>query len=115
MSEPDPATSIFAALQDWAKQALPAPPSGHGGPECQWCPLCQLASVLRGEHPEITERMAEAGAAISTAVRLLIDSATPGAAGDAAHPPSKDRPRPRPRAERGVPDDETPHNDPAKG
>lgn len=99
MSAPDPAGSLLAALQEWARQALPAPPSGHGGPECQWCPLCQLASVLRGEHPELTERLAEAGAAVSTAVRALIESA------NAAMPtsePSADAPQPRPRVQRIV-------------
>ena len=50
--EPSPlvgeAVRIFGAVQDWARQTFPAPPDGHGGPECQWCPLCQFAAVLRG-------------------------------------------------------------------
>ena len=41
---------------------------GHGGPECQWCPLCQFMAVLRGERPELTERVAEAGTALASAV-----------------------------------------------
>ncbi len=101
------ADSLLAALQPWAErarqawQALPAPPSGHGGPECQWCPLCQLIGVVRGEHPDIAERLAEAGAAVSNALRLLIDAA-PGAS-----PPDGPQPRPRPRVQRIVLDDET--------
>ena len=102
---PDPQT-VLAALQQWARTALPAPPSGHPGPECQWCPLCQVASVLRGEHPELTDRLAEAGAAVSNAVRLLVDAAGGPAPGPSAGP--TDRPQPRPRVQRIVLDDETP-------
>ena len=115
MSELD---SLLAAAQQWARKALPAPPSGHPGPECQWCPLCQVASVLRGEHPELTDRLAEAGTAVSTAVRVLLDQAaarTPGRPSpspDLGSPgpdttPSA-RPQPRPRVQRIVLDDDTP-------
>jgi hypothetical protein len=78
---------------------MPAPPSGHPGPECQWCPLCQLASVLRGEHPELTERFAEAGTAVAGAVRALLDSAARH--GPAGNPePGSHRPSPAPHVER---------------
>jgi hypothetical protein len=72
----DEARKLISTVQQWAQRALPAPPSGHGGPECQWCPLCQVASVLRGDHPELTERMVEAGTTVATALRSLIESAT---------------------------------------
>ena len=71
----------MGAVQDWARRTLPAPPSGHPGPECQWCPLCQFASVLRGEHPELAERVAEAGTALVDALRALAETA-------AAHAPT---------------------------
>lgn len=67
---------LLAAVQEWAQRTMPAPPSGHPGPECQWCPLCQFASILRGEHPEIAERVAEAGAALTAAVKSLSEAAT---------------------------------------
>ncbi len=69
------ARKLLGAVQEWAQRALPAPPSGHAGPECQWCPVCQLASVMRGEHPEITERVAEAGTAVFSALRALAEAA----------------------------------------
>lgn len=100
------AQRLLAAIQDWAQRTMPAPPSGHPGPECQWCPLCQLASVLRGEHPELTERFAEAGTAVAGAVRALLDSA-------ASHVPpqrpegSAPRPSPGPHVERIHLDDDT--------
>jgi hypothetical protein len=94
----DELAHLLSVVQDWAQRNLPAPPSGSPGPECQWCPLCQLASVLRGEHPELTERMDEAGAAVTAAVRAVLDSANrhmpqPGSS------PARKRPSPAPRVE----------------
>lgn len=102
---------LLLAVQDWARRAFPAPPSGHGGPECQWCPLCQLASALRGEHPELTDRVGEAVAAITQAVRALAESAgraAPDASGPRPEPGSAEgpsRPRPRPRVQHIALDD----------
>ena len=113
----DQTRELLAVVQDWTRRNFPAPPSGHGGPECQWCPLCQLAAALRGEHPEITERIAEAGAAVANAVRALSESTPPrpgaaptgrgtpadttdGAPRAPRSAPSGDRPAPRPRVQR---------------
>ncbi len=101
----DETRRLLDALQDWARRVLPEPPSGHAGPECQWCPLCQVASVLRGEHPELTERMTEAGTAIAQAVRAVAESAAahaPGAGDTARAGAAGTRPRPRPRPGRRV-------------
>jgi DNA-binding HxlR family transcriptional regulator len=91
------AQRLLTAIQEWAQRTMPAPPSGHPGPECQWCPLCQLASVLRGEHPELAERIAEAGTALTGALRAMLDAA-------AKHVPApadqaRDRPSPGPHVE----------------
>lgn len=102
------AQRLVVAIQEWAQRALPAPPSGHPGPECQWCPLCQLASVLRGEHPELTERFAEAATAVAGALQAVVDSAArhvPPQRPDAA----PQRPSPAPHVERIRLDDEPDH------
>ena len=70
----DDARRLLTAVQEWAQRAMPEPPSGHPGPECQWCPLCQFASILRGEHPEVAERVAEAGTALARALRVFVDA-----------------------------------------
>jgi hypothetical protein len=93
----DDAQRLLAAVQEWAQRALPAPPSGHPGPECQWCPLCQLASVLRGEHPEIAERLAEAGTAVTGAVRALLETTVKHVPQPGGGPGASDAPAPRPR------------------
>ncbi len=72
----DEAVKLIGAVQEWARQNFPAGPDGHMGAECQWCPLCQFMSVVRGERPEVTARVAEAGTAVATAVRALMDAAT---------------------------------------
>jgi hypothetical protein len=91
------AQRLFSTIQEWTQRTMPAPPSGHPGPECQWCPLCQLASVLRGEHPELAERLAEAGTAVTGVLRAMLDAAGKHVAATADQP--QDRPSPAPRVE----------------
>ncbi|MEO9139359.1 MAG: hypothetical protein ABI345_09870 [Jatrophihabitans sp.] len=109
------ARKLFSVVQEWAQRNLPEPPSGHGGPECQWCPLCQFASILRGERPEVTDRMAEAGTALAQALHAFLETAThrAGAAKDGVSnngaprgPRSSTRPRPAPRVQHITLDDE---------
>jgi hypothetical protein len=45
-----------------------------GAPECTWCPLCQLIALLRGDRPEASEKLLEAGQAVVTALRTLVDA-----------------------------------------
>jgi hypothetical protein len=97
----DETRKLMSAVQEWARRTFPEPPSGHGGPECQWCPLCQFASIVRGERPEVTEKMAEAGSALAKAARALLESAvarTPGT-GEAHGAESRGMPRPTPRVQ----------------
>jgi hypothetical protein len=86
---------LVAAVQEWARKALPESSIGHGGPECQWCPICQFVNVVRGESPEVGERVAEAGAAVAAAVRALADAAVTRAQREPG-----ERPRPGPRLQR---------------
>jgi hypothetical protein len=71
---------LFEALHEWSRTTFAAGgPLGPeriatGAPECAWCPICQLIGVLRGERPELTDKISEAGSALVTAVRALLDS-----------------------------------------
>lgn len=93
------ATKLINAVQDWARRASADAPIATGAPECQWCPVCQLIGVLRGDRPELAER---AGAAARAAVTALIaafsaphdhgsppasEARAPGPDGPAARPP----------------------------
>jgi hypothetical protein len=77
---------LLAAGQDWARRNL-GPEIGRFGAasECQWCPVCQLMAALRGERPELTAQVAEAGAALLTALRGLLEAA----GNSAPEPPSR--------------------------
>jgi len=95
----DEARRLLSAVQDWAQRTMPEPTSGHPA-ECQWCPLCQFASILRGEHPEVTERLAEAGTALAGAFRSFLDAATKhDTAPNGQDGPPRPRPRPEPRVQ----------------
>jgi hypothetical protein len=52
-------------------------------------------AVVRGERPELTERVAEAGAVVLGALRTLAESTGP------ARPRPRPRPHPHPRVEDG--------------
>ena len=100
---------LLTAVQDWARRfpEVGAELDAHGGSgrEClPWCPICQFAHVLRGEHPEVTERLTEAANAIASAMKALADVALTRAQPDGRHDA---RPRPAPRVEHIHLDDPT--------
>lgn len=82
----DELARLVTAVQDWTRENLPAAPKG--ATTCEWCPLCQFVAVLRGDLPELTERMAGAGAALSSVLHALVDATT-------GHSPTADQPGPR--------------------
>ena len=87
-------SSVQDWAQDWAHRGSGAADERHTGSDCQWCPLCQFAAVLRGEHPEVTDRVAEAGTALAGALRALVEAAS-GATGGAQHRQPGPPPAPR--------------------
>ncbi|SOD74376.1 hypothetical protein SAMN05892883_3560 [Jatrophihabitans sp. GAS493] len=73
----DEASKLFAAMQDWAAHNLgDASHIATGAPECTWCPICQVISVLRGDRPEVSEKIATAATAAVEALRALLEAAT---------------------------------------
>jgi hypothetical protein len=85
---PEEVVRLIGAAQDWwhrtvgdpatARIANGAPATARiatGAPECCWCPLCQLIATLRGERPELLERLSETQTALTAALRALADAA----------------------------------------
>jgi hypothetical protein len=97
---------MLDAVQEWAKRVPEGTGEAHARPgEClPWCPICQFAHLLRGEHPEVTERLTDAATAIASAMKALADTALTRAQADAADKP---RPQPAPRVQRITLDDPT--------
>jgi hypothetical protein len=89
------ALRLVSSVQDWAQGWAArnvADGDQHTGADCQWCPLCQFVAILRGERPEVADRVAEAGTAIAGALRTLIEGGSTATGSATAHRP----PRPRP-------------------
>lgn len=42
--------------------------------DCRWCPLCQVAAVVRGERPEVTDALADVLTAAAAALRNLSEA-----------------------------------------
>jgi hypothetical protein len=79
--------------------AKPAEQPSAGGsdhrPDCSWCPLCQVAAVVRGERPEVTAALADVLTATATALRTFAESgqpAEPGTRGTTDDRPQADPP-----------------------
>ena len=86
------AMRLAGAMQDWirrtAAQSRSAEQTRHGAAaaadsgdvphssDCTWCPVCQFAAVVRGERPDVTERLAEAGTVFLSAMRGVIEAAS---------------------------------------
>jgi hypothetical protein len=90
------AVRLLGVLQEWTRQTFPpaAPSHDHAVAVCDWCPVCQFMAVLRGERPEVTERVAEAGVAVASALRAVLDSAAssrPGGQPEEPQPPRVQR------------------------
>lgn len=86
------AAKLITAVQEWTRRVTVQAPIATGAPECQWCPVCQLISMLRGERPDLAEK---AGDATRTVVNALV------AAFASPHPhPAHDEPVPPESAER---------------
>jgi hypothetical protein len=80
----------MTAAPDWLDQARrlmdafvqgQATPAAQGtathGADCAWCPLCQVAAVVRGERPEVTAALADVLTATATALRTFAESVEP--------------------------------------
>lgn len=71
-----------------------APAEGEHSSDCRWCPVCQVAAVVRGERPEVTAALADVLTATAAALRTFAADAGGDAqvADDDAEPEDGDRP-----------------------
>jgi hypothetical protein len=76
----DQAQRLIEALRRSDPAAADAPTDEAHSSDCRWCPICQMAAVVRGERPEVTAALADVLTAAATALRTV------AAAGDADVP-----------------------------
>ncbi|HET6293592.1 MAG TPA: hypothetical protein VFG33_09460 [Kribbella sp.] len=77
---------------------------GHGGAECQWCPVCQLIAKVRNASPETVEQLSTAAAGVLGSVRSLLEAAAEAARQARADAESRSAAQ-RPSPEDAVPED----------
>jgi hypothetical protein len=76
-AEDEPAAGTHTAEQEPAAEE-----HEHGigrGPECQWCPVCQLINKVRNTSPETIEQLSTAAAHVLGSVRSLLEAAAEAA------------------------------------
>jgi hypothetical protein len=89
------AAKLFAALNRGGDRQETA----HAGPDCQWCPVCQVIFRVRQASPEAVEHLTTAAAGVLGAVRSFLEAAaaaaeksgTTNTEDDTAEPPTVDR------------------------
>ncbi|MFC0540050.1 hypothetical protein [Kutzneria chonburiensis] len=70
-------------------QRIVADSADHEPTTCDWCPVCAVAAVLKGERSELAARAAEHAAGLLTVLRMAVQqerSAPPRAEEPAAAP-----------------------------
>jgi hypothetical protein len=82
------AAKLFAVLQHAADTGTPPPSDEHEhehkheqklGPDCVWCPVCQLINKVRNTSPETIEQLSTAAAHVLGSVRSLLEAAAEAA------------------------------------
>ena len=80
---PGPAPDEPAQAAPGAQEDLPGEhehgTARGGGPECHWCPICQLVSRVRNTSPDTVEQLAMAAASVLGSVRSLVEAAAESA------------------------------------
>ncbi|HWD81628.1 MAG TPA: hypothetical protein VG497_22190 [Kribbella sp.] len=78
------AAKLFAVLQNAAADAPPPDDEKHEhehklGPDCVWCPVCQLIHRVRNTSPETIEQLSTAAAHVLGSLRSLLEAAADAA------------------------------------
>src|SRR5215468_4464159 len=79
------------AVHEWARARFGDPETAHiatGAPECAWCPICQLIAALRGDRPDVSDKLAAAATAVVDVVGSLLNP-PPGRTSDSAEHPTR--------------------------
>ncbi|AOS65124.1 hypothetical protein [Actinoalloteichus hymeniacidonis] len=84
----DPSNEDESAAERASTRADSAAESRETANGCDWCPVCLVIAVLRGERPEIGLRLAEQAMSLLGALRTLVHEQGPES--DAARRPGRE-------------------------
>lgn len=87
----DQARRLVDAVRAPAEPAPGATADEHGS-DCRWCPVCQVAAVVRGERPEVTAALADVLTATAAALREFAEAPREDAPEASGGPPAEDPP-----------------------
>jgi hypothetical protein len=73
----DQAQRLVEALRGPATTADDTGTGDRHSADCRWCPVCQVASVVRGERPEVTAALADLLTAAAAALHTVAASGNP--------------------------------------
>jgi hypothetical protein len=80
------AARLLAAVQDWVRQTTASAPIATGAPECEWCPICQLIGLVRGDRGDLGALAEQAGELARVVVSTLVATLPAHHHGPAAAP-----------------------------
>lgn len=100
----DQAQRLVEALRGGLAGAVPPadPPADDtsGGArhssDCRWCPVCQVAAVVRGERPEVNAALADVLTAAATALRTVAAAGHPAGTEAEGGPAARESAQPSP-------------------
>lgn len=81
--------AVAEKAEPWLAR-LAADSADHDPTSCDWCPVCAVAAVLRGERSELAARAAEHAAGLLAVVRMAMQQQRP-AQSPAEEPPTPPR------------------------
>jgi hypothetical protein len=70
------AAKLFAALNSWARDdddTAGQHEHAASGPECRWCPFCQLARVAKATSPDVRDHLTQAALSFVLALKALLE------------------------------------------
>jgi hypothetical protein len=74
---------LVEALSQWARGHVGETSIATGSAECKVCPVCQLLTVMRQTRPDTFAHLLEASAALTAALRSVVEGHAHGDAGRA--------------------------------
>src|SRR4051794_6831609 len=89
----DQARRVLDAVRSNADGTGPGDGGEHAA-DCRWCPVCQVAAVVRGERPEVTAALADVLTATATALRSFAAAAEAASSPAAEDVQEEDPPSP---------------------